>query len=151
MRLLPTYGGFLGQDSFCAGLAGNKTAETIFEFLCRDEVVFDMLDLSDAGRPALDACVAEVERLADEGGAEFSLGQGERRDYHHQAVGRMCKTILEQFGYIQVEQKDRGKQEDGLKGRGTLLNSRYIKTAAVYKFDAEAPAELVVKKIIAKA
>ena len=134
MYTLPSYDDFLSENNnHCAKLRGNQTAITVFEFLRREDVVIKMIELSDLGYPALEAGVVEVERLAEEGGAEFGLGE----HFHNQAVGIMCKAILKPFGYIPTDEKP--------------LYSRYFKTAAVYGRGGTDPAKLVVVKRIAAA
>ena len=86
----------------------NKQAQYIFEnILSDDSNIIAMIDVSESGKPALCACINQVE--------EYYLSQqiplldpdlfDLRDNYTKQALGTMVKVILEPFGYQPSSQK----------------------------------------------
>jgi len=69
-----------------------------------------MIDASEAGKPALSACVDEIEAFYDsQPSPTLDLTDGFTRT----AVGRMVKSILAPFGYEVTVQKDLPKATKG--------------------------------------
>ena len=88
---------------------GNAQARHIFEkILSNDDNIIAMIDVSEAGKPALCACLKQVE--------DYYLDQqiplldpdlfDLRDNFTKQALGTMVKIILEPFGYQPSSQKN---------------------------------------------
>ena len=118
----------------CQKLRGNVDAEAVFDILSKDENIIAMIEMSNLGKPALAACVNEVERYIDSREAPtFDLNDG----FSKQAVGRMVKTIVSPFGYETHIQRELPK---GLK-------SKYFTSATCYRKTGTATMK-VVKTIV---
>lgn len=105
-----TFSDFLAENPNCSKFDGNPDAIAIFNLLSIDENIISMIDASEAGKPALSACVDEIEALYDSlPNPTLDLKDGFTRT----AVGRMVKTILAPFGYEVTVQKDLPKASKG--------------------------------------
>ena len=99
-----------------------------------DENLIAMTEMSDLNKPALAACVSEVERYFDSREAsELDL----RDSFSKQAVGRMVKTVLAPFGYETAIQRDMPKNS----------GSKYFASATCYRKTRKATMK-VVKTIV---
>jgi hypothetical protein len=114
-----TFEDFLAQNPNCSKFDGNPDAIAIFNLLSKDENIIGMIDASEAGKPALSACVNEIE-------AYFDSQQNSMVDltdnFTRTAVGRMVKTIIAPFGYEVTVQKDLPKAS----------KSKYFTSASCY-------------------
>ena len=110
---------------------GDATAIYIFEnILSRDENIIAMIDTSESGKPALSACITEVENyFLSLNNSFFDLND----DFAKQALGRMVKVILEPFGYLPKSQKDMPK----------ACNSKFVKSAMTYKLTGPASMKVI--------
>jgi hypothetical protein len=117
---------FLNGNPTYSGLRGNAMAETAFEELSRIPSIYKMTAASNAGEPAISACIGDIERLLGQQ-SQFDLNS----NFNKQALGRMVKTILEPFGYSRVSRK---RIRKGL--------SNFVTSAAVYSQDNQCPARL---------
>lgn len=99
-------------------------AKFIFEnILSRDENIFSMIDLSELNKPALCACVNEVENFfCEKNNTDFDLND----NFTKQALGTMVKVILNPFGY-------KPKVTNNQKEIPKSYNSRYLRSATVYE------------------
>lgn len=105
-----TFNDFLTDNPNCSKYNGNADAITVFDILSKDENIIGMIDASEAGKPALSACVSEIEAWFDnQPSPSIDFNDGFTRT----AVGRMVKSILEPFGYKVTVQKDLPKASKG--------------------------------------
>lgn len=128
-----TFDDFIAQNPNCKKYDGNPEAIHIFDnILSKEENIIAMIDASDAQKPALSACVNEVEAYYKSiPNPVFDLTD----DFTKQAVGRMVKTVLEPFGYQPHKQKDMPK----------ACLAEFITSATVYKFIGNATMRVVRK------
>lgn len=128
-----TFTDFIIQNVNCKKFTGDSEAMHIFEnILSRDENIIAMIDASKAGKPALAACLCEVETYYKGRHApSFILTDG----FTKQALGRMVKTVLEPFGYQPDKQKDMP--------RG--IAAEFVTSAMTYKFSGNATMKIVHK------
>ena len=132
--LKASFGDFIAGNPNCKKLKGDPDAEAIFGILSKDGNIIAMIDMLESGKPALAACVKEVERYADSRESPtFDLNV----DFSKQAVGRMVKTIVEPFGYESHIQREMPKS----------LESKYFTSAHFYRKTGEATMK-VVKAIV---
>lgn len=105
-----TFNDFIAENPNCSKFDGNPDAIAIFDLLSKDDSIIAMIDASEAGKPALAACVDETEAYFDSlTNPAIDLNDGFTRT----AVGRMIKTILNPFGYEVTVQKDLPKASRG--------------------------------------
>ncbi|MCW2276951.1 hypothetical protein [Heliophilum fasciatum] len=112
----------------------NVIAEKIFELLSDLENVNKMILTSQADKPALSACIQQIEELFGEQNT-FDLTD----DFTKQALGTMVKVVLQPFGYDAIKQKDMPK---GL--------SKYVRSASVYSKNSLPKLKLVTKLSVEK-
>jgi len=113
---------FIAQNQNCKKYEGNSQAIHIFnEILSRDENIIAMIDASNNNKPALSACLNEVECYYKKLDNPIFLLTD---DFTKQAVGRMVKTILEPFGYQPAIQKNMPKTS----------SPEFITSAMTYKY-----------------
>lgn len=88
----------------------SHVARYIFEeVLSRDDTIIAMIDYSNAGKPALAACVLEIERHCLMHSTDvFSLDKNSAK----QALGRMVKVVLNPFGYLPSKLKRIARPHD---------------------------------------
>ena len=119
-----TFNDFLAENPNCSKYQGNPDAIAIFDLLSKDENIIGMIDASEAGQPALSACVHEIEDYFDSHpNPAIDLNDGFTRT----AIGRMIKSILAPFGYEVTVQKDLPK---ATKGKYFTSASCYEKSGA---------------------
>jgi hypothetical protein len=117
-----TYNDFLNENPNCSKFSNNADAIAIFNLLSEDENIISMIDASEAGRPALSACVDKIESFFDSlQNPTFDLTD----KFTKTAVGRMIKSILDPFGYEVTVQKDLPKE---FKGKYFASASCYTKS-----------------------
>lgn len=91
-----TFSDFLLDSPNCKSLKDNKDAIAIFDILSKDENIITMIEMSEMGKPALAACVSQVEQYYDSRKfSTFNL----KESFYKQSVGRMVKSIVSPFGY----------------------------------------------------
>ena len=114
----------------------DEVMQDIFYFLSKEFVLTQLIDASEAGRPAITPVVENVEHFFMDTTRKYTHTLDD--NFTKQAIGLMVKTILEPFGYVVWKQKDLPK-----KSRATKFQS-----ASVYRFNILAPRTMkVVKKI----
>ena len=78
-----------------------------------------MIDISKAGKPALCACLSQIETYyLNQTSPIFDL----RDNFTKQSLGTMVRVILEPFGYLTKSQKDIPKS----------YNSQFVTSAITY-------------------
>jgi len=135
--MLATFNDFIAQNPNCKKFADDDDMIYAFNFLSVDYVLVQLLEASDAGRPAITPIVTNIEHIFADSSKEHANTLDD--NFTKQAVGLMVKTILAPFGYTVWKQKDLPK------------NSRAEKftSASVYHFDSFAPRSMrVVKRIV---
>lgn len=126
---------FIKQNPNSGKFAGNADAMLIFDFLSRDTSIIQMLEVSDAEKPALTPCAKDIENiLSDISNPSISFED----NFTKQAVGLMIKTILEPFGYVVWKQKNLPKS----------AQSKKFQSASVYRRDPNIKATMRVVKHI---
>jgi hypothetical protein len=99
-----TFEDFIKQYPNYKQYQNSKLAHLVYnDILSRDDNMIAMADISDARKPALAACIQEVESFCEqhEDGI-FSL----TNNFAKQALGTMVKVILEPLGYLTTIQKN---------------------------------------------
>lgn len=129
-----TYQDFLQENPTCAKYADDITAQGLFDLLSTDSNILAMLDASGQGKPALYACVRQIEEFLTQNPSPiFDVKDNSVR----QTVGCMVKTILRPFGYRVTKQKNLPKN-----------SGEYFASASCYALTAPEEATMrVVKKI----
>ena len=134
--MLAIFEDFIKQNPNCIKFEDDDDMQNIFEFLSRSYVLIQLLESSDAGKPAIAPVVNNIERFF----ADLTKEHVNTLDdsFTKQAVGLMVKTILAPFGYEVWKQKSLPK------------NSRATKfqTASVYRYSHTAPRTMKMEKRI---
>ena len=134
--MLATYEDFIRQNPNCKKFENDETMQDIFYFLSKEFVLTQLIDASEAGRPAITPVVENIEHFFMDITKKYTHTLDD--NFTKQAVGLMVKTILEPFGYVVWKQKDLPK-----KSRATKFQ-----TASAYRYDHFAPRTMrVVKRI----
>ena len=131
-----TFGDFIKQNPNCKKFEDDGDMQRVFDFLSQDFIIVQMIDASEAKRPALAPVAANVEHFFID--SNFSHCSSLDDNFTKQAVGLMIKTILEPFGFVVWKQKDLPK------------NSRAEKfqSASVYQRSLAAKPRFTVRKSI---
>lgn len=117
-----TFIDFIKQFPNCSKFDGNADAMLIFEFLSRNLSIIQMIDASEAGKPALSPWAKHLEHLLlDIKNPTLSFDD----NFTKQAVGMMVKTILEPFAYVVCGQKNLPKSAE----------SEKFVSASCYRYD----------------
>ena len=126
-----TFQDFINDSQNYKKYDGDPTAIYIFEqILSKDENIISMIDTSDSGKPALSACINEVDDyFLTQNNPFFDLND----DFAKQGLGRMVRTILEPFGYLPKSQKDMPKS----------CNSKFVKSAMSYEQTGNATMKVI--------
>lgn len=114
----------------------NPQARYIFESILSDDSnIIAMIDVSESGKPALCACLEQVEeyylkqQIALLDPDLFDL----RDNFTKQALGTMVKVVLEPFGYKPSTQKNIPKK----------YQAKYVKSAMTYEKTGAASMKVV--------
>ena len=134
--MLATFEDFIRQNPNCKKFETDDDMQSIFDFLSVEYVLTQLIDASEAGRPALAPVVENVEHFF----MDLSKDHANSLDdnFTKQAVGLMVKTILEPFGYVVWKQKDLPKKSGATK----------FQSASAYRLDYFAPRTMRVLKQI---
>lgn len=128
-----TYNDFIVSNPNCSKFSSNKDAIAIFDFLNQDDNIIKMIDYCEMGKPALAACVSELEAFVDQlSNATVLLTDGFTRT----VIGRMIKSILDPFGYRPTVQKSFPKN----------CNVKYFSSASCY--DLTGVATMKIEKFV---
>jgi len=134
--VLAVFEDFIKQNPNCKKFETDEDMQNIFDFLSRDYVLIQLIDASEAGKPAIAPVVENLEHFFMDLSKEHTNSLDD--NFTKQAVGLMVKTILEPFGYVVWKQKDLPKNS-----RATKFQS-----ASSYRFSSLAPRTMkVVKRI----
>ena len=112
---------FITENPTCAKFANNVDARAIFEIIKRKDNVLKMMSFSEHDKPALAACVKEIETYVDE---QLLPSIDLNDDFTKKAIGRMVKTVLTPYGYIVGRQRDIPQK----------CQSKYFSTASCYLY-----------------
>lgn len=135
--MLATFNDFIKQNPNCKKFEDDDDMQDVFAFLSQDFIIVQMIDASEAEKPALSPVAVNVEHFF----ADLGKTHGNTLDdnFTKQAVGLMVKTILEPFGYVVWKQKDLPRSAAATKFR----------SASTYHFDATAPRTMkIVKRVM---
>lgn len=116
-----TFVDFIQENHNYKQFEGSSIAEQVFDILSQDQNIIAMIEASESGKPALSACVTEVESFYD--GLSSTEGFDLNSGYVKQGIGRMVRTVLKVFGYLPCGQKNMPK----------ALCTKYITSASTYK------------------
>jgi hypothetical protein len=134
--MLATFEDFIAKNPNCKKFENDDDMQNIFYFLSQSFVLIQLIDASEAGKPALSPIAENVEHFFIDPNKEHQNTLDD--NFTKQAVGLMAKTILEPFGYVVWKQKDLPKSS-----RATKFQS-----ASVYRFSHFAPRTMKVEKRI---
>lgn len=135
-RNMLTYVDFCNSFAF-KNCARNNDAQNVFDFLCRPEIIHNMMVFTNLELPAISGVTKNLENTFANAPL-FPLADPQNR----QIVGRMVKFILGHFGYEPLV--------GGLDERARLRNfsgAKLFKTASVYGLKST-PSNSIVMKII---
>ena len=105
-----TFEDFLAEHRTCSNYVSNADAQAVFNLMSKDENIIRMIDVTEAGRPALLGCLKEIESYYDTlVNPIFKFSEM----YPRTAVGRMVATIIKPFGYEPVKQVNFSKTNKG--------------------------------------
>jgi hypothetical protein len=134
--VLATFSDFIEQNPNCKKFEDDDDMQNVFDFLSRDYILTQLIDASEAGKPALAPVAVNVEHFFSDRTKEHLNSLDD--DFTKQAVGRMIKTILAPFGYSVWKQKDLPKS----------IGATKFQSATTYRFDVTAPRTMrVVKRV----
>jgi hypothetical protein len=134
--LLATYKDFLGQNPICKKFKNDDDMREIFDLLSRSNILIQLIEASDAGKPALTPVAANIEHIFMNVNKTHENTLDD--NFTKQAVGLMVKTVLKPFGYLVCKQKDLPKSSGAIK----------FQSASTYRFDMSAPRTMrLIKRI----
>lgn len=112
----------------------NQSARHVFEkIISKDENLIAMIDATEANKPALLACISEIEEYCKSiQDNSFDL----RDNFTKQALGSMIRAALLPFGYESFKSRELPKG-----------SSEFVSTAMTYKYQGNAKLK-VVKQIV---
>ena len=118
---------FIIKNPNCKKFENDNDMRSVFKFLSSDHIIIQMIDASEAGKPALTPVATCVENYF----ADINTQHINTLDdsFTKQAVGLMIKAILEPFGYEVLKQNDLPKSTGATK----------FQSASTYRFNAERP------------
>ncbi len=128
-----SYESFVREKLVSNDLAENSAAKKIFDFLNEDERIYNAIQMSKIGKPALLANVEDLENFADENNLHEKFNLAE--DINRMTIGRMQKTILAPFGWVPIQ----GSQKN--------FKAKYFRSASCYEF-VEDKAEMATKVVV---
>lgn len=134
--MLATFDDFIRQNPNCKKFEYDDDMQNVFSFLSRSFIIIQMIEASEAGKPALAPVAVNVEHFfADLGKShENTLDD----NFTKQAVGLMVKTILMPFGYVVWQQKSLPKK----------IGATKFQSASTYRFDIAVPRSMqIVKRV----
>lgn len=123
-----TFNDFVQDNPNCSKFHTDPAAISIFNLLSQDANIIAMIDASEAGKPALSACVSNVETYA-RSNQKIDLNDGFTRT----VIGRMIKTILKPFGYEVDKPKNLPKSS----------GATYFTSASCYKMTGNATMKVI--------
>jgi hypothetical protein len=134
--MLAIFSDFIAQNPNCKKFENDDDMQNVFEFLSREYILTQLLDASEAGKPALAPVAVNVEHFFSDNTKSHVNTLDD--NFTKQAIGLMIKTILEPFGYEVWKQKDLPKAVQATK----------FQSASVYRYNALHPRTMrMVKRI----
>lgn len=133
--MLATLKEFFEENPNCKKFINSKEFQYIFnEILSKEENIIAMIDANESGKPALYACVFQVEKYYNSlSNPSIDLND----NFTRQAIGRAVKTILRPFGYEVKGQRDFPTNSQNPKPKyitsGTLYELKGNATMAIKK------------------
>lgn len=127
---------FIKQNPNCKKFENDDDMQNIFHFLSQDFILVQLIDSSEAGKPALAPVAANVEHFFSDTTKEHDNTLDD--SFTKQAVGLMIKCILGPFGYVVWKQKDLPKS----------ARAEKFQSASVYRRDMTKTATLRIAKYI---
>jgi hypothetical protein len=131
-----TFEDFIKQNPNCKKFEHDDDMWNVFEFLSRDYIITQMVDMCEAGKPALAPVARNVENFFKDITKEHTNTLDD--NFTKQAVGLMIKTILAPFGYVVWKQKDLPKK----------IESEKFQSASVYQYSHAAPRTMRIVKVV---
>ncbi|MCX4313381.1 MAG: hypothetical protein OSJ83_05910 [Clostridia bacterium] len=116
-----TFERFIDDNPTCSKFKDNRDARRIFDIINKQENILRMMEVSEFGKPALSACVKEIEDYC-ESDSNTSIDLND--EFTRKAVGRMVKTVLAPYGYMVERQRDIPQK----------AGAKYFSTASCYVF-----------------
>ena len=111
--MLATFADFIRQNPTCKKFEYDDDMQNVFDFLSRSYVLIQLIESSDANKPAIAPVAANIEHFfADTNKSHINTLDD---SFTKQAVGLMVKTILEPFGYEVWKQKSLPKSSRATK------------------------------------
>lgn len=115
-------------------LASNPYFQGLYELLMEEQNQIAMVEASNAGKPAIEACVRHIEEYV----AAYPESGIDLADNHtKQSLGRVVKYILEPFGYTPEKKRVFSRRSE----------SNYITSGTIYKL-TEQPELIIDKRIV---
>ena len=134
--MLAIFDDFINKNPNCKKFADDGDMIYTFNFLTESYVLMQLIEASDAGKPAISPIAENIEHIFADPTVEHVNTLDD--NFTKQAIGLMVKTILEPFGYTVWKQKDLPKSS----------RANNFQSASVYRYDQLAPKSMkVVKKI----
>jgi len=134
--MLATFEDFIKQNPICKKFEHDDDMQNVFDFLSKSYVLIQLIDASEAKKPAITPIVSNIEHFF----ADTNKNHLNTLDdsFTKQAVGLMIKTILEPFGYEVWKQNNLSRNSGATK----------FTSASTYKFNPIAPRTMKVEKRI---
>ncbi|MDR2568715.1 MAG: hypothetical protein LBD23_00270 [Oscillospiraceae bacterium] len=134
--MLATFDDFIRHNPVCKKFEHDNDMQNVFEFLSQSYVLIQLIDASEAKKPAITPVVTNIEHFFDDPNKEHLNTLDD--SFTKQAVGLMIKTILEPFGYEVWKQMNLSKN----------IGATKFVSASSYKFNPIASRTMKVEKRI---
>ena len=134
--MLAVFNDFIRQNPICKKFEHDEDMQNVFEFLSRSYVLVQLIESSDAGKPAIAPVAENIEHFFSDTNKPHTNTLED--SFTKQAVGLMVKTILEPFGYVVWKQKSLPKSSGATK----------FQTASTYRFNVAVPRTMKIEKRI---
>lgn len=116
-------------------LAANPFFRGLYELLMEEQNQIAMVEASNAGKPAIEACVKQIEEYV---AAHPESGIVLSDNHTKQSLGRVVKYILDPFGYTPVAKRVFSRSSE----------SNYITSGTIYQLTVEDPELIISKRIV---
>lgn len=121
----------MNENPNCSQFNDDLDAKGIFDILTQKQNILGMIKMSQFKKPALAACVKEIENyIDDKNSSTINLDD----HFTRQMIGRMIRTIMTKYGYNVDAQKEMPKNS----------NSKYFKSASTYYATIESKEILII-------
>jgi len=130
-----TFDDYLYENPPCRKFNSDVDAKAIFDLLSQDDCIIQMVDASEAGKPALTPVVQVVEEYFDtHSPLDFDL----KKTFPRTAVGCMIKSILAPFGYLVLSPATRAQKD-----LPKAAKAKYFTSASCYEKTGKATMQIV--------